>query len=62
MMIRIIIGVVIGGIAGFLMGKTGSCTTGACPLTSNPWIGMIYGAVLGGMFSYVIGGGSGGGS
>lgn len=23
------------------------CSTGACPLTSNPWISTIYGAIIG---------------
>lgn len=29
------------------MGAKGSCETGACPLTSNPYIGAVYGAIMG---------------
>jgi len=25
------------------------CKTGTCPITRNPWVSMIYGAVLGAM-------------
>ncbi len=30
------------------------CSTGACPLTSNPWISTLYGMLLGGMLGGVI--------
>lgn len=46
-MLKYAIGIVIGGIVGGLMGSSRSCETGACPLTSNPYVGAIYGAVLG---------------
>jgi len=46
-MMRIIIFMVIGTIAGGLMGYFGQCTSGACPLTSNPLRGAALGAVLG---------------
>jgi hypothetical protein len=41
----------VGGTIGFLLGRTRSCTTGGCPLTSNPWVGMLYGAFLGFLFA-----------
>lgn len=37
----------LGGIAGFAYYKFVGCSTGTCPITSNPWISTIYGAVLG---------------
>ena len=47
MILKLILGVVIGGGLGFAYYKFIGCSTGACPLTSNPWISSIYGAVLG---------------
>jgi hypothetical protein len=55
-MIRTIIGIVIGAIGGFVYYKFVGCSTGTCPITSNPIISTIYGAVIGaaasGMFSH----------
>jgi len=47
---RLLLGVILGGAIGALVGWKGRCTTGACPLTSNPWLGGIYGALLGALF------------
>ncbi|MBN2163260.1 MAG: hypothetical protein JXR25_11725 [Pontiellaceae bacterium] len=49
--IRIVAGIVVGGALGALMGYFGKCTSGTCPLTSTPWRGAIYGAVLGALFT-----------
>jgi phage shock protein E len=53
-MVKIIIGVVIGAIAGFAYYKFVGCPSGACPLTSNPIISTIYGAVMGALISGVV--------
>ncbi len=45
--IKIIIGIMVGGLFGFGLYKFIGCSTGACPITSNPWISTIYGAILG---------------
>jgi len=42
-----IIGTVIGGLLGLLYYKKVGCPTGTCPITSNPYGSMIYGAVMG---------------
>ena len=48
---KIILGVVIGGVAGFALGYFGKCASGTCPLTSNPIISTIMGALLGAMIA-----------
>jgi hypothetical protein len=47
MILKLVMGVVIGGGLGFAFYKFVGCSTGRCPLTSNPIISTIYGAVLG---------------
>lgn len=51
MILKLILGAVIGGAAGFAYYRFVGCSTGACPLTSNPWISTIYGMFLGGMIA-----------
>ena len=47
MTLKIIIGATVGSGLGFAAYRFIGCSSGACPLTSNPWISTIYGAVLG---------------
>jgi hypothetical protein len=47
MILRLIIGIVVGGVLGFGWYKLVGCPTGACPLTRHPVITIIYGAVMG---------------
>ena len=47
MILKTIIGVVIGGGLGAIMGYFGQCSSGACPLTSTWWRGAIYGGFMG---------------
>jgi hypothetical protein len=51
MIIRLIAGVVIGAGLGFAYYKFVGCSSGACPITSNPYISSLYGALIGGMLS-----------
>jgi hypothetical protein len=44
---NILIGAVIGGLIGCGIGYFGKCASGACPLTSNPVISAILGALIG---------------
>ena len=53
MLSRIIMGLVIGGAIGGLVGYFGKCASGTCPLTSNPYSGALYGAILGVLFALV---------
>jgi hypothetical protein len=46
-MIKIIVGVVIGAVLGFGYYKLVGCASGTCPITSNPWVSTLYGAVMG---------------
>ena len=51
MIIKLIIGICVGGVLGFSYYKFVGCSSGTCPLTSNPYISTIYGAVLGGLLA-----------
>ena len=51
MILKLIIGVVIGGGLGFAFYKFVGCSTDTCPLTSNPIISTIYGVVLGALMA-----------
>lgn len=54
-MLRIILGPVIGAAIGFGYYKFIGCASGACPITSNLWISIIYGAVMGFMIVSISG-------
>ena len=40
----------VGGALGFAAYRFIGCTTGTCPLTSNPWVSTILGLALGALF------------
>ena len=44
---RLIIGIVLGGLAGFSYYYFVGCTSGGCPITSNPYLTTGYGILLG---------------
>jgi hypothetical protein len=48
---KIAIGVIAGGGIGFIIGYFGRCASGGCPLTGNPYVSTIVGAVLGGLIA-----------
>ena len=47
MILRIVIGAVVGGGLGFAYYKFVGCSSGTCPLTSSPFISTLYGMVVG---------------
>lgn len=46
-MVRIGLGVLVGGLLGYGWYKLVGCSSGACPLTSHPIVSTVYGAALG---------------
>jgi thioredoxin 1 len=52
---QLAVGLVLGGGLGAIMGYFGKCTTGACPLTANPWRGGFIGALMGGLLAFSMG-------
>ncbi len=54
MSVRLIIGAVVGGLLGYAVYRFIGCSSGACPITSNPWISTIIGMVLGTLLSRAI--------
>jgi len=52
-MVRIIAGPIVGAALGYAYYRFIGCTTGSCPITSNPWASMIYGALMGFMIASI---------
>jgi thiol peroxidase len=46
-----VLGLVIGAVAGGLLGYWAKCRSGTCPLTATPLRGVLFGAVLGGLIA-----------
>jgi len=49
MIARLVIGVVIGGLLGYAAYRFVGCSSGTCPITSNPWMSTIFGMAIGGL-------------
>lgn len=47
-----IITILLGGLLGYAYYKVVGCSTGACPITSNPYTSVMYGALLGGILVF----------
>ena len=45
---------VVGAIGGFLYYRLVGCVSGACPITSNPYISTVYGGVIGTLLGYIV--------
>ena len=45
----IIVGIIVGGVAGYLYWKHIGCSTGSCPITSGWYNSTLYGMFMGGI-------------
>lgn len=54
MILHILIGVIVGGGLGFAFYRFVGCSTGTCPLTSNPFISTLYGGLVGALIASTI--------
>ena len=53
-MIKILIGVLAGGVIGFLYYRFIGCVSGACIISRNPYLSTIYWALLGGLVAKIL--------
>ena len=49
--VKVVLGAALGGALGFAYYTLVGCTTGACPLTSNPVITTVMGTLMGGLMA-----------
>lgn len=54
MMVRMIVGAAVGGVLGYTVYRFIGCSSGACPITSNPWVSTLFGMVVGALASRTI--------
>ena len=52
-MFRMILGPIIGAVIGFAYYRFIGCSSGVCPITSNPWASTLYGAFMGFMIATI---------
>lgn len=43
--------ILLGGAGGYAYYKFIGCKSGVCPITSNPWMSTLYGAVIGALLA-----------
>lgn len=54
MIIRVFLGAFVGGILGYGVYRFIGCSSGSCPITSNPWLSTIFGMTLGALLSRAV--------
>jgi len=52
--VKVLLGVLIGGSFGALLGHVSKCSSGSCPLTANPFRGALYGAIVGALLATLL--------
>ena len=45
--LKTLIAVLLGAVAGYLYWAYVGCTSGACPITSSPWMSTLWGGLIG---------------
>lgn len=48
---KLVLSIVVGAALGFAYHRVVGCRTGTCPITANPYISTLYGAVMGYLLS-----------
>jgi len=49
--VKIILGMAVGGILGYLWHRIVGCASGMCPIVKSPYLSTIWGALLGLLFT-----------
>jgi len=52
--VRNIIGIIVGIVLGYVYYIKVGCNSGSCPITSNPWMSILCGGILGYLISDLI--------
>lgn len=53
-MLKIIMGVLAGGVVGFLYNRFIGCKSGVCLISKNPYLSTLYWALLGGLIARIL--------
>ena len=49
---KLLLTIAVGGMLGYAYHRLVGCSTGACPITANPWTATLYGMVMGGLVGH----------
>lgn len=55
MLLKYVLALLAGGAAGYIYYRLVGCRTGACPITANPYLSILYGAVMGALVAGMTG-------
>jgi len=50
--LRLVLGIVIGGAGGYAYYRFVGCSSGSCPITSNPVSSILYGMLIGALIGW----------